>query len=189
MNLVPAEDFAHRFRTFRYTAFRLETLQTYRGSGEDDWIAAFHAGDRTPPPDPAADAWEAMLAANRAAGKRMQRVHVVVEPLSDYLRFELTWMYAPNAAAGEDVRIIDATHDWPDGVPRQDFHLFDSSDLYAAHYAADGLWLGVEQVTDPVLIVAACRARDAALHHSVPWKTFIAARPELAARLPFAVRV
>lgn len=31
-----------------------------------------------------------------AAGFAMQRVPVVDEPIADYLRFELTWSYAPN---------------------------------------------------------------------------------------------
>jgi len=186
VTLVPAEDFEHRFHTFRYSAFRLETLQDYKGSGEDDWIAAFTAGAHTPPPDPAQDEWEAMIRANRRARKVMQRVHVVVEPLSDYLRFELTWMYGLSRAVGEEIGIIDATHGWPEDVPHADFHLFDSSDMYDAHYAPDGTWLGVEQVTDPVKIVAGCRWRDAALHHAQSWESFVKARPDVAARLPVA---
>ena len=35
----------------------------------------------------------------------MQRVHVVSEPLTDYLRFEITG-YRLNVEAGEDVRIL-----------------------------------------------------------------------------------
>ena len=42
-----------------------------------------------------------MLAANHRAGRVQQRVHVVAEPLTAYLRYELTWQYGPNAAAGE----------------------------------------------------------------------------------------
>jgi hypothetical protein len=33
------------FHTFQYSVFRLETLQVYAGSGEDEGIAAFHRGD------------------------------------------------------------------------------------------------------------------------------------------------
>ena len=32
-------------------------------------------------------------------------MHVIEEPLSDYMRFELE-VYAPNVEAGEDVRLI-----------------------------------------------------------------------------------
>lgn len=188
MTEPPALDFKATFRRFRYSVFRLETLQVYRGSGEDEAIAAFHAGDAAPPEDEAQIEWEAMIRANRRAGRLMQRVHVVVEPVSDYLRFELTWAYAPNAAAGEDIRVIPVSggSPWPPDVPGHDFWLFDSSELYDARYAEDGTWLGVEPVTEPARIVAACRWRDAALHHGQPWATYIEARPELAARLPTA---
>jgi hypothetical protein len=116
----------------------------------------------------------------------MQRVHVVTEPLTDYMRFELTWAYAPNVAAGEDIRIVPVGPDrpWPADLPHEDFWLFDSSVLYAARYADDGYWLGVESVTDPTAIVAACRWRDAALHLAQLWADYVATRPSLVDRLP-----
>ncbi len=58
-----------RFRTFRYTVFRLETLQHYAGSGEDEGIAAFERGDPEPPPDPAEDEYAGMVRAHRRAGR------------------------------------------------------------------------------------------------------------------------
>jgi hypothetical protein len=185
VTLVPGEDFDNLFHTFRYRVFRLETLQEYRGSGEDDAIAAFNNGARTPPPDPVQDEWEAMIRANCAAGKVMQRVHVVVEPVSDYMQFELTWAYAPNVAAGEDIRVIPIRHGrpWPDGVPRQDFWLIDA-DLYLARYTDDGTWVGVEHIDDPQAVSAAGQWRRAALHHAQSWRKFIGNRQALAARLP-----
>src|SRR4051794_15979630 len=51
----------------RYSVFRLETLQEYRGSGEDAWISAFNDGAAGPPPDPAQDEWEALVQAHRRA--------------------------------------------------------------------------------------------------------------------------
>jgi len=37
-----------RLANFRYSLFRLETLQDYSGSGEDEAFAAFRAGQPTP---------------------------------------------------------------------------------------------------------------------------------------------
>jgi uncharacterized protein DUF6879 len=183
------EEFDARFRQFRSSVFRLETLQVYRGSGEDDAIAAFQAGLAEPPEDPEQTDWEEMIRANLRAGRVMQRVHVVIEPLSPYMRFELTWAYAPNVAAGEDIRIIPMReNEWPSELPRQDFWLFDDVELFAARYADDGMWLGVEQVADPAQLVAARRWRDAALRLALPWREYMAERPELAARIPAAVR-
>jgi hypothetical protein len=187
--LLTGEEFDARFWQFRSSVFRLETLQEYRGSGEDEAIAAFQAGLAAPPDDPVQTEWEEMIRACRRAGRAMQRVHVVVEPVTDYMRFELTWAYAPNVAAGEDIRIVPVReHEWPAGLPRQDFWLFDDADLFVAHYAADGMWLGVEPVDEPARVAAARRFRDNALHLAQPWQDFIARRPELAARVPAGVR-
>ena len=38
----------------------------------------------------------------------MQRVHVVAEPLTEYLRFDIDWSYPLNAATGEDIRLTRA---------------------------------------------------------------------------------
>ncbi|MGH3997807.1 MAG: DUF6879 family protein [Pseudonocardiaceae bacterium] len=172
------------FRAFRYSVFRLETLQAYSGSGEDEGFAAFHRGDSQPPPDPAEDEWAALLRAHRDAGRVQQRVHVVTEPITDYVAYELTWEYGPHTAAGEDIRIIPVTDSWPDDVPRSDFTLFDSRLLFRLDYAPDGRWLGAEQVTDPAAVVAASAARDAALHHAVPWAEYMTHHPDLVRRLP-----
>jgi hypothetical protein len=42
--LLRGEEFDAKFRQFQSSVFRLETLQVYRGSGEDDAIAAFQSG-------------------------------------------------------------------------------------------------------------------------------------------------
>lgn len=173
-----------RFRTFRYSCFRLETRQTYAGSGEDEQLTAFLRGDPYSA-DTDEREWAAMLRANREAGKTQQRVHVIREPLTDYLRYELTWEYGPHAAAGEDIRLIDATHRWPDDVPDQpDFWLFDSCELFFLDYDPDSGWQGAGHSTEPVVIADACLVRDAALHQSTPWDDYIRERPQLAARLP-----
>jgi len=172
---------------FRYSMFRLETRQVYAGSGEDNGLAAFHRGDPEPPPDPAEDEWVALLQANVDAGRTQQRVHVVTEPISDYLAYELTWEYGPHSAGGEDIRIIPITGRWPDDVPRADFTLFDASVLFQLSYGPDGTWLGAEPVTDPTSVVAACFARDAALHQAMPWAQYMTRHPGLVQRLPRGV--
>jgi hypothetical protein len=177
--LIAPADFWAPFETFSYSVFRLETLQSYAGSGEDADLAAFAAG-RPRPQDPGRIRWSDVLTANRRAGKVQQRVHVVAQPPTAYMRYELTWQYGPNAAAGEEIGIIPvALGEWPDDLPRSDFWLFDSSVLYAMHYEPDGTWLGAEPVTDPGRIVEACRWRDAALHHATPWKAYIASHLDL----------
>ena len=186
-DLIPpgAPEFIERFHQFRYSCFRLEALQSYGNSGEDADFEAFMAG-RPKPANPGHQQWQEMIRGNVQAGRVMQRVHVVAEPLSDYMRLELTWGYGPNAAAGEEIRIIPVREGeaWPADLPRHDYWIFDSRELYDQHYAPDGTWLGTEPVADPVRIVEACHWRDAALHCGMPWQDYIANRPELARHVP-----
>ena len=155
-----------QFETFSYSAFRLETLQSYAGTGRDDQ-------------------WVALLKANLRWGKTHQRVHVVTEPLTPAMQQELTEGYAGNVAAGEDVRIVPVVGpgEWPDGLYCPDFWLFDSSRLYVMSYDRDGEWTGAKRVHDPESLVKACQVREQALHDAVPWPDYIASKPDLQRRL------
>lgn len=163
---VTADEFQAQFETFSYSAFRLEAYQNPAGTTRDDQ-------------------WVALLKASRRWRKIHQRVRVVMEPMSPALQQELTEGYEPNVAAGEDIGIVAvAAGEWPDDLPRWDYWLFDSSRLYVMRYASDdGTWLGADRITDPERIAQACRARDAALHRAVSWRTYIASRPDLQRRL------
>jgi len=90
--VVPAGsvDWAGLFGRFEHTCFRLETLQRYDEPGEADAFRSFLAGQE-PASYPGKEAWLAIVRAAVTAGKVMQRVHVVAEPLTDYLRFETGW--------------------------------------------------------------------------------------------------
>lgn len=183
VELIPpgTPEFIDKFHQFRYSVFRLETLQSYGNSGEDADFEAFMAG-RPKPANPGHEQWQAMVRANVQAGRVVQRVHVITEPLTDYAQLELTWGYGPNAAAGEDIRIIPVREGvaWPVDVPEgEDFWLFDSHELYVQHYKPDGMWLGTEPVTDSARVVAACHWRDAALYQAMPWREYISGQPEL----------
>ncbi len=179
VELIAPADFWTPFGTYSYSVFRLETLQSYGGSGEDEDLVAFATG-RPRPQTQGRDQWTELLTGAHRAGKRQQRVHVVREPLSDYLEYELTWQYGPNAAAGEEIGIIPVTgSEWPPDLPGYDFWLFDSSVLYMMIYEDDGTWAGAQPVTDPARIVQACRWRDAALYHAMPWGAYIDSHPEL----------
>jgi hypothetical protein len=151
---------------FAYSAFRLEALQHYAGTGRDRQ-------------------WEALVKAGRRWGKAFRRVHVITEPLTGSMEQELTEGYGPNVTAGEDIGVISVPDGdvWPEDVPRRDFWLLDGDLLYEMDYRPDGSWAGARHVRDPRRITDACHAREAALHRAVPWRDYIAARPGLQRRL------
>ncbi|WP_434740572.1 DUF6879 family protein [Micromonospora sp. SH-82] len=166
------DGFNRLFRDFRYTAYRLETLQRYDVSYEQDEFARFLAGE-TRGEFPGIAAWCDTVRAAVSVGKRMHRVHVVTEPLSDYVRFECGWAYEHTVEAGEDVRLIVLTgRDWPADLPHHDYWLFDSSQLVAMHYDEEGRFVSGEVTTDPEKIVQANRWRDAAVSVSIPYRRY-----------------
>ncbi|MFF3865446.1 DUF6879 family protein [Micromonospora sp. NPDC001898] len=168
------DEFNQLFRDFRYTAYRLETLQRYDVSYEQDEFARFLAG-QSRGEFPGIAAWCDTVRAAVTAGKRMHRVHVVTEPLSDYVRFECGWAYEHTVEAGEDVRLIVASdNDWPAALPHYDYWLFDSHQLVAMYYDEEGRFVSGALISEPEKIVQANLWRDAAVSASIPYRTYAA---------------
>ena len=176
-------EFAALFAAFKYTAYRLETLQQYGVGYEDESFRAFATG-KPLRADPARDEWTAMIRSATAQGKAFQRVHVVTEPLSEYLRYEMAWWYGPNVDAGDDVRILPADCDRADDLVAlrelPDYWLFDSSDLWVMNYDTAGQFRYAEQASDPGVIVTHAHWRDAAMHYAIPYTDYLRRKPLLA---------
>jgi len=151
-------------------AFRLEQLDRYTVDEEDELYAAWQAGrpiDRTPD----TSEWLRLIADHTAAGRRVYSVRIVDWPLSDYVRFELACL-PDNAAAGQEVYVVERRAHLDLAVLTEDFWLFDDSTAVVMRYDADGRPLEPEAVAD----VAAYRARrDLALANARPLAEWLAA--------------
>lgn len=146
--------------------FRLETLQAYDVEYEAEEFANFQrSGTVDTQPGP----WQHMIADHVRQGRRLQRVHVVTDPLTDYIRYELA-VYARNALAGEEVRLISLTDRyWPEEIPEHgDFWLFDDQELWIMRYDSTGRFQAAEELTEPSAVEAARSTRDWAMDHSLP---------------------
>jgi hypothetical protein len=76
MLAADSEEFLRLFDTFEHTAFRFEILDRYAVPEEDEAVRRFLAGE---PPDPSLFAsWFALVQAATAAGKTIQRVHLLL---------------------------------------------------------------------------------------------------------------
>jgi hypothetical protein len=157
--------------SFRRTAFRLETRQHYLVPEETAAFERFLRGG--PPESQWTDEWTQLVAAATSDGKRMQRVRVVQEPLSPYVRFELTWGSPNSVAAGEQIHVL---VDEPGQVqaPREDFWLFDGTIVVRLRYDGDGRFLGADTVTDPAAVTRHRQVRDNALARAIPLERYTA---------------
>jgi hypothetical protein len=165
-------EFARLFTDVRQSWFRLETLQRYDAAYERDDFAAFLRGEPiTTTPGP----WQAMIRDHVAAGRQLVRVHVIEEPLTDYIRYELN-AYGPNVEAGEDVRLIPVRGGtWPAELPRHDYWLFDDSRLWLMDYSSAGAFEAARLIDDPDTIDEHRRWRDAAIASSIQLADYHAA--------------
>jgi len=116
-----------------------------------------------------------MLRRDGDAGKTMARVHVIAEPLTDYLRHELA-CYESSVAAGEDIRILPADVAAGLDLPDFDYWLFDDLRAAVQYYGARGAWLRAELVTEPAFIASRRRWRDAAMKAALPLDAYMADR-------------
>ncbi|MFC3997911.1 DUF6879 family protein [Nocardiopsis sediminis] len=164
-------EFEGFFDEFEYSAFRLETLQTYSAEHEEREFADFLAGTHDLSPD--IGEWGEEVSSGIARGRRYDRVHVVTEPLSDYVRFECVTGYRQSVLAGENIRILPVPEgQWPSGLPRLDYWLFDSHVLVHMDYGLDGSLISPVVIGDPRQIVAANAWRDRAMHLSLPFAEY-----------------
>jgi hypothetical protein len=168
---IPGPEWGALFTGFTRSAFRLETFQHYTAPDEREEFARFLAGEE---PQPELTWWTELARGHTAAGRTMSRVRVIVEPPSDYTRFELA-AYPVMMAAGDEVRILSVFPGvWP-GIPHEDFWIFDDRDLWIMNYDGAGVLLNAELADDPQIVADHLRWRDKALELAIPVNDYLAA--------------
>jgi hypothetical protein len=166
--------FQAAFASIQRSWFRLETLQVYDAPSEREMLRAFLAGEPQPGTGERHDAWTTMIQRHIAAGRQLQRVHVIEEPLTPYIEFELTWGYAAGVAGGEDIRVIPVRRgQWPAGLPHEDFWTFDGAAVWRMDYDAGGQVLGAELSHDPADVARYLAWQDVALRLAIPLADYV----------------
>lgn len=162
------------FASFTRTAWRLETLPAYGTPESDPDFAAFLAlGHLTPLAErPRKQRWMADVQAAVATGKQLGRVHVLGQPLSDYLRYELA-AYPENAAAGEVIRIADVTPMRHHASLRRDFWLLDDEAVMLMDYDEHGRFLGVSTTHDRAVVRRYRHQQEKAIACSVKLEEYL----------------
>jgi hypothetical protein len=168
---VKNDDF---FSRFQRTAWRLETLPAYGTPDSDPSFAAYLKLGHLPPLEdrPPKQAWMAAVRAAVAEGKQLGRVHVLRQPLTPYLAYELA-TYPENVAAGEDVR-IGVVDDHPElAALDQDFWLLDDELVLVMDYDDAGRFIGLHPTRTPGVVDVCRRVKALAIARSVPLQEFL----------------
>jgi hypothetical protein len=144
------------------SAFRLETLPQYLVPQESEMFAEWQAGKPMPLRSPENHEGLARLQRDAARGFRNYRVHILDQPLTAYLRFEL-YLYLDGVAVGSEIYVVDRdTH--PDLAElHEDFWIFDDELAIRMIYDEEGHFLYPEPIDDiePYRVL-----RDTSLRHA-----------------------
>ncbi|MFJ1593937.1 DUF6879 family protein [Kitasatospora albolonga] len=131
------------FDTFEREAWRFEGQPTYTMPREQENISRFLKGESKPLGHNSR--WHERVRGYRDAGLRIGRVRVVRRPLTDYQRYQFAWGIPGNIAAGEDIRVLDVTHD-DFGLPLtgRDWWMFDDVRIAHLNFRPDGTQINRE---------------------------------------------
>lgn len=149
--------------TWHRSAWRWECQGVYREPSEVQPLRQFLAGE---PDQSWFTGWLTRVRAWTAAGQHMGRVRALTDPLTDYLRFELS-ITPPAIEAGEDIRFLPAGRAAELALPTDDFWLFDDERVAVLVFGEHGV-SGAEVITDPGKVAAYRAWRDTAIAAAIP---------------------
>lgn len=164
------------FATYRRSARRLENRENYDIPYERPRLARFLSGETDHEYEAYKRPWVDGVRAAVARGARMERVRVVPERLTPYLRYELRGNRG-NAAGGEDIRYLLQARAAELDLPDHDFWVFDAETLVLLRFTRDDRLLGLEVVTDPELVARHEAWIDLAMRHATPYTEYLAQDP------------
>lgn len=176
--VISGAEFGALFDRFRFSAFRMETLQAYVVEEDQAAIDGWRTGQARPEYSVRTSPWAARLATTSIAGKSWQRLRVVSLPLSEYTRWEMA-AYIESAVLGEEIRILVRSKEFEDLT--EDFWLFDEGEPDARavtlHYDDAGRpgEHEYEYVTDPSMIARLTQTAARGWDAGIPLNRFLAA--------------
>ncbi len=108
------------------------------------------------------------------AGRSLRRVHIISEPLTDYLRYELE-AYRHNITSSEQVRVIPTpVPHWPAGLTQGvDYWLFHERKVWDMHYDDEGRFLRAARSTSPSHLDQCRQWRDSAIAQSITLSDYV----------------
>jgi hypothetical protein len=168
--LVRGEGFADLFRSFSRTAWRWEAQGTYHQPDEVEPWQRWRDGEPALTDLEWLRPWLDQIRTSTQAGKRFERVRMMTEPPTEYLRWQLEVTPA-NIEAGEIIHILPESQGRELGLPREDFWLFDDERLAVLHFTSDDM-KGAEIITDPATVARYRTWRDLATEHAVAFEDY-----------------
>lgn len=164
MWVPPGDEFAELLRSgFTRSAWRWECQGTYHEPDEREPLQAWRDGR---PDFRFLEGWLAQIRRQRAEGKTFQRVRLLTDPLTEYLRW-MSEFTSLNVEAGEDIRWIGQRRARELGAPTHDFYLLDDERVAIMQFDSHGV-AGIEVTDEPGTLAGHRRWRDIVWPAAVP---------------------
>lgn len=94
------------FSSFKKSAKRLELLQEYHIEGDEwDSFQKFINGEAVSPYPELAE-WNEQISEWRKQGKTIERIRLLENPLSEYLKYEIFEAYVPGTIVGQKINFV-----------------------------------------------------------------------------------
>ncbi|MHA5053156.1 DUF6879 family protein [Streptomyces sp. SD15] len=169
--IIDLDAFGKLFENFEHSAWRLESRRRY---AEDEVTRTWAQFVRGEVPTWDLDTpWSRTIRAKTDGGARVGRVRVVDDPPTRGQLYLLSHA-EKNAALGEDIRNLPRAGAQRLRLPDEDFWIFDSRLVALLRFGTDDDLTDVELITQPDEVVRYSMARDAAMHHAVPYEQLAA---------------
>lgn len=168
--LLDGDSWNKLFDAFEREAWRFEAQPTYTMPSERENVARFLRGE--PKPSEHNARWHERVRNYVETGRSIGRVRVVRQPLTDYQRYQFAWGIPGNIQAGEDIRVLDVTHDDYDlPLTGRDWWMFDERRIVHLNFRPDGTQINRELHegdSAPYL-----EWKRTALEHAVPFREYV----------------
>jgi hypothetical protein len=168
------ERFDRLFSAFTRSAYRLEVRRAYGVTDEDLPFQQYLAGE-----DPGIDwlqPWLDLMSAQTRSGKSVQRVRVVDDPPSDYLRWEIA-NTPHNLDAGEDIRYLSRDRARALRLPDYDYWMFDDRLLVVLEFDDLDRFLGYRSTGNWIVIDEHRLLREKAWRNALTYEQYMAGAP------------
>lgn len=171
-DIIGLDEFDRLFTQFKHTAWRLETRRRYASDEATHTYAQFTRGEAVDWDGVDAE-WCAERQAQTALGKRFERVRIIDSPPTPGQLYLLD-NARRNSSVGERIFSLWRADADRLALPAEDFWLFDSRLVALLNFDDADSLVNVELITEPAEVLRYAQARDAAMHHAVPYEQVVA---------------
>lgn len=165
VTMLSRDEFQQLFDREWSTAWRWECQGAYNEPQEQEPLERFLAGET----DQSWFKWPKRVRAWADQGRSIGRVRMLTDPLTDYLRFELS-ITPPALDAGEDIRFLTEARARELGAPDQDYWMFDEAEVAMLIFGDHGV-SGALLITEPTIVRRYVNWRDLAVREAVPYSS------------------